>query len=551
MYLSLLKWNLYSKIKKNFINIDAFKNIPSKAIVSIFCIIKLVQMYLISITTNMVLQGDKLSIDIVYIDTILKKMQENKIILLIIFLIYILMYIIKGSIKAVNIQEESPYKEWLIINTHSSLKKIKILLIIDYLIFNSLEILTIHLPIIYSIMNYLSQSIIFSILTSIIYLFSILIIMGILCYVYNKYLSIIKKLRSSSLILFQNIYKRIVCIYVFYNIGLCFSKWLNKFPLVKNKVSSADFEEWFSNITSCVDNIILSITNMNIIKVLILNMILLISMFIVFSILNNLSWQNRKFNVRLGTRNYIPYIFKSISKSKYTFRNLSGFCGSILYWCLLGFYLGNLKYIEPGSKVFYFIVISYIFYPIYILIDYLFDKLQGDCCIDGDGLKIYHWMTTNIFKLYTGKRLYSYLSLSLIILISNLLLFFTSSCSIMLILCITICQFSFMCTIYSLFSLPSIIFPHFERSNIEELDKYLDRQQFKEMIGFFVFVMGIPLLVIPTALYLTDYIVNVRNYILIQFIGVTLLLILINYVLILYIKSRVNSKEFFNLIFER
>lgn len=121
----------------------------------------------------------------------------------------------------------------------------------------------------------------------------------------------------------------------------------------------------------------------------------------------------------------------------------------------------------------------------------------------------------------------------------------------MLILCITICQFSFMCTIYSLFSLPSIIFPHFERSNIEELDKYLDRQQFKEMIGFFVFVMGIPLLVIPTALYLTDYIVNVRNYILIQFIGVTLLLILINYVLILYIKFRVNSKEFFNLIFER
>lgn len=551
MYLSLLKWNLYSKIKKNFINIDAFKNIPSKAIVSIFCIIKLVQMYLISITTNMVLQGDKLSIDIVYIDTILKKMQENKIILLIIFLIYILMYIIKGSIKAVNIQEESPYKEWLIINTHSSLKKIKILLIIDYLIFNSLEILTIHLPIIYSIMNYLSQSIIFSILTSIIYLFSILIIMGILCYVYNKYLSIIKKLKSSSLILFQNIYIRIVCIYVFYNIGLCFSKWLNKFPLVKAKVSSEDFQEWFSNITSCVDNIILSITNINIIKVLILNMILLISMFIVFSILNNLSWQNRKFNVRLGTRNYIPYIFKSISKSKYTFRNLSGFCGSILYWCLLGFYLGNLKYIEPGSKVFYFIVISYIFYPIYILIDYLFDKLQGDCCIDGEGLKIYHWMTTNIFKLYTGKRLYSYLSLSLIILISNLLLFFTSSCSIMLILCITICQFSFMCTIYSLFSLPSIIFPHFERSNIEELDKYLDRQQFKEMIGFFVFVVCIPLLVIPTALYLTDYIVNVRNYILIQFIGVTSLLILINYVLILYIKFRVNSKEFFNLIFER
>lgn len=551
MYLSLLKWNLYSKIKKNFINIDAFKNIPSKAIVSIFCIIKLVQIYLISITTNMVLQGDKLSIDIVYIDTILKKMQENKIILLIIFLIYILMYIIKGSIKAVNIQEESPYKEWLIINTHSSFKKIKILLIIDYLIFNSLEILTIHLPIIYSIMNYLSQSIIFSILTSIIYLFSILIIMGILCYVYNKYLSIIKKLRSSSLILFQNIYIRIVCIYVFYNIGLCFSKWLNKFPLVKDKVSSEDFQAWFSNITSCVDNIILSITNINIIKVLILNMILLISMFIVFSILNNLSWQNRKFNVRLGTRNYIPYIFKFISKSKYTFRNLSGFCGSILYWCLLGFYLGNLKYIEPGSKVFYFIVISYIFYPIYILIDYLFDKLQGDCCIDGEGLKIYHWMATNIFKLYTGKRLYSYLSLSLILLISNLLLFFTSSCSIMLILCITICQFSFMCTIYSLFSLPSIIFPHFERSNIEELDKYLDRQQFKEMIGFFVFVVGIPLLVIPTALYLTDYIVNVRNYILIQFIGVTLLLILINYVLILYIKFRVNSKEFFNLIFER
>lgn len=347
MYLNILKWNLYSKIKKTFLNLSIFNVFPQKIMLLTFIFFKLIEMYFVALITNIILKGDNLNTGISYIDIALKKIQENKIILLIIFLIYILIYMIKSSIKAVNTEQESHYKEWLIITAHISSKKLTMLLVMDYLIFNSIEILTLQLPIIYTIMIYNQNQVMLSILTCIIYFFNIELIMGILSYIYYKYLCIIKKLKSSSIVIFQSIYMRIVFLYIFYNIGLCFSKWFNKFPLVSNEVSILDFEKWISSVSNCVEIILLSIKNMNIINNIIFNVILLIIMFILFYFIHRFSI-NCMQNVRFGKKGYLKYIFKSINKSEYTFRHLNVLCGSISYWCLIGFYLGILKYIELG-----------------------------------------------------------------------------------------------------------------------------------------------------------------------------------------------------------
>jgi hypothetical protein len=110
-------------------------------------------------------------------------------------------------------------------------------------------------------------------------------------------------------------------------------------------------------------------------------------------------------------------------------------------------------------------------------------------------------------------------------------------------------QIVFAYTFFNILSISTIIFPHFEYINIEELNEYVDRTELTNTISFITVIAGIPILVLPTVLYLTEYINDIFIYNMIQTYGITFVLILINVGIDIFIKKKVNSEKFIHSIF--
>lgn len=564
MYLILLKWGLYSKIKRTFLNLKLLRYFNKKILIYLFIVFQIGKILATIIGFNLILNGNYISIGNMYLDTLLKDLWNNNVGIFIYFF-YLILYIHKNSIKAVKLKEGSKIKKWLLANTHIKKDKLNLTLILEYIIFNGLEIITFQVPLIVLILlkhNYKTFTII---IITCLYIIEIILITLLMSLIYNIYLTRIKHLKSFAYIIFIKSIKRVFFFLIFYYIGISMSNWMNKFPLIQRQVKLLDFQNWINEFKFKVYSIISNYFNNEIILSIntdyFLVIILLTIFLIYFCIAINKNFHKR-YNTKINHKsmvinnkkensNLFYYYMKTIIRSNYIIRNVNSLLGSIYYWSVIGFYAGVLKYITPYSKVYYLLIIAYVFYPSYFLIDNIFQNLTGKCCIDGEGINIYFWVDKKIYTLFKYKRCFFLLNIFGIAIVTNFIIGIINGISMSDLFLALMMQIVFSYTLYNLLSLPSIIFPHFEHSNIEEINGYKDREQLNDKLNFSIIVVGIPFLVLPTILYLTDYINKLLIYRVFQFILIWILLMILNLITDTFIKKKVNSIEFIYSVFER
>lgn len=568
MYLSYLKWSVYVRIKRNLINIKLFKKLSPSLLLIGYGVLQITKFISTIIITNVILESYYILVNNIYLDSMLIRMQDKKIVLLVFFVLYVVLEVHNHSIKTVKMKEGNSFKRWLLANTAAEEKKLDLIILLEYIIFNGFNIITFQVPVIGVVLLKNKFSILTTFIMVSLYIVIILLTTLLLALLYSNYLEWIKNTRKIGITIIKNIVERVTVITIFYFWGVSLSKWMNDFPLVQRIVDIKVFEQWINRFQiSFINNIEAYIINIfkyiektrPVLIVLAMITILIIQICIILILLKSsnkekVSNKNEKYK---NSRKYygknlntFRYYFKIMLDSRYVIRNLSSICGSIFYWAIMGFYMGLLKYIDVNSKVYYFIIISYIFYPSFLLTEGIYEKMMGKYSIDGEGKKIYFWINKNIFKLFKYKRIILLINIMAISIVSNIVIGMSNRLPIILIIKLVVIQVIFAYTIFNILSIPSIIFPYFQYSNIEELNDYVDKKEFKNTITFSTFIVGIPILVLPTALYLTDYIRSTSIYSLMQFYIVSLILVVINRLINRFIIKKVNDPKYFYKIFD-
>lgn len=565
--MNFLKWSLYTRLKRNLINLKIFRFIKKELIISVFILGQLLKLLMVISFTNLILNESSISVSNQYLNTILKSFIDNKLTFFILFFIYIILFLYQNSIKSVNLNKDFKFKQWLLVNTSAKENILDLFLYLDYIIFKSIEVLTLQVPVITVILIRNDFKLYIIILFSILYTISIILLSILGSLIYNLYLSLIIQLNSITKAIFVNLIKIIPIIILLNFIGRSLSDWISKFPLVKKVVLLSDFQDWLHKFKiDFIDDFFRNFNNFNmklayidqiyLVKVMIMLSIILYMLIIIFNKINRVvtaSTETKSItfnNSHYVKRGLLATKLKIYVRSKYLIRKSNILCGSIFYWGSIGLYTGLLKTITPNSKMYYFLIISYIFYSSYALINSIFENLSAKVCIDGEGKNIYWWIHIKLSRLFKYKRYIFLFYIFIIINCSNFIIFTINNIKISDLLLIFLLQIIFSFTLYNIFSIPSILFSHFNYSNIEELNDYADRKKLYETITYVIPVICIPILVLPTALFMTDYIVSLKIYILIQFILVSLMLILINITLEKLIIKRIDNKEYIYSIFE-
>lgn len=566
MYLSLLKWNIYSRVKRRVINLKIVQYFRKEWLIMLFVIFQVMKVIGSIYVTNLLLYKNYITINNIYIDSILENLQGNSSLMIILFGLYIMLNIYQCSIRAVKLKEDSKMTRWFLANTNVNKKKLNITLLLEEILWSFLEIITFQVPILSTILIYINHSYVNVFIIVILYVTIIMLITLFVSLIYNNYLYLLKNSRSLNILYFKEIVIRVIDFGILYFLGTTLSLWISKFPLVKRNIKLIEFQEWensfgldfFQKISIQFEQALYIVSKENS-SYLITMMIGIIILLIIFnSIIIKFSKESteRSNNVIVlkkkdNKSGVLWYNLRIFLNSDYTRRNISSLFGSVFYWSAIGFFSGVLRDITPDNKVYYFVVIASIFYPIYFLVENIFQNLSGKYCLDGEGKNIYFWLNKNIFYLYQTKRKIFLINTLIIVIISNTLMILTSNISIKLELIIFLVQAIFIYTLYNLFSIPSIIFPHFEYSNIEELNKYKDKKELNNTLSFIIVVIFIPIIVLPTAFYLTEYINELKVYIIIQFLVIGIILLLVSSMLNIFIKRKVTNKQYIFSIFEK
>lgn len=109
-------------------------------------------------------------------------------------------------------------------------------------------------------------------------------------------------------------------------------------------------------------------------------------------------------------------------------------------------------------------------------------------------------------------------------------------------------QLVYMAVLLLLYNLPSVIFPCFEYKNKEELVKYCDREKIYDLIDGILLIVVNSIMVIPTALYMTDF-MGIGRYIIVQFFAVGLIMALAGIIIGCFIKKKIRSIEYLQRIY--
>lgn len=566
MYINFLKWSFYTRLKRNFVNLKIFKNLNEKWIIQIFILYQIFKLSMTLIIVNLILNNNFILTNNQYLNELINFFAKNKINFLILFLFYILIFIYQNSIKSVNIGKNSMFKDWMLANTTIKRSNLNLLMYLDFILYKSLDIATFQIPIVIMTLWYLNYYVYNIIVISILYGISIVLLLTLGSLIYSLNLSLRTDSNSVKKIIVLNIFKIIICIAMFNPIGRHLSTWVGDFPLTSKIVPLSDFHNWINTfnvkyIESFLDIFYEFIERFNYLNQL--NLIIVLSTLIL--ILSISIMLISKFTAISKFKDYCPIEeinsktkksgmiitqLKIFIRSKFILLKSNNLAGNIFYWCLVGLYSGLFRSIEFKSKMYYFLIVSYIFYSSYILIISTFENLSAKFCIDGEGKQIYWWVNSNLFKLFKYKQVVFGLYITVIMGVTNFIIFGMVETNFIFLVVVFITQLIFSITLFNILSIPSIVFSHFDYVNIEEINDFADRKNLFDSINVVIVIVFIPMLVLPTASFMTDYITSIPIYIAMQFAFLCVVLILLNLGIEKLIKNKLNSKSYIYSIFE-
>lgn len=559
-YLSFLKWDLYAGIKRRVLNGKILKSLNNKMVIIlliIMAVIRIVISYGVTVSFPGLLEiSRKGLINIEIIDSLIYGIVSHTEIVVGLLIFYVILTVLKKINDVSKLTYNNRYTEWLSANTHFEKNKIIVCIIGNYNILESNDLFTILLPIFAGCFKNMGYSLVKGILCS--FLITIIIFFTVyICSIWKYVLIINKKNEDIKQNIIFNIIKIAVIMCIFSRIGSCFSEWMNRFPLVKRNVDGKEFSLWineikektasgFPDVGRIMADIYGNITEGKLVTII----LALVLIFYVSAICMG------KFIVREECgRGYkqvrvIPdsisqgYYFRSILRSGYLKRNIKYLFGGNIFWIFISFYGGLMTKIQE-QKVLFFLLMTCVFYAGLFLSQSLIYRLNAIYTLDGEGKKACFWIN-DLGKLLELKKRIWMTNVAGITAVEYIFFYFCTK-SIYIFFAGGL-QLVYMALLMILYNLPSVMFPYFEYKNKEELVKYCDREKVYDIIDGILLIGVNSVLVIPTALYMTDF-MGAGRYIMVQFVAVSVVVALAGVIVKFFLKKKIRSIEYLQRIY--
>lgn len=559
-YISFLKWDLYAGIKRRVLNGKILKSLNNKIVIImliILAVIKIIISYGVTVSFQRFMEISKKGlINIEIIDSLIYEILSHTEIVVGLLIFYVILTVLKKINDVSKLTYNNRYTEWLSANTHLEKTKIIICIIGNYNILESNDLLTILLPIFAGCFKNMGYSLIDGILCSL--LITVIIFLIVYIGAIWKYVLIINKKNADikKNIIFS-ITKILVIMCVFSKIGSYFSEWMNRFPLVKRKVDAKEFSVWineikeritsgFPDVGRIVTDAYGNITEEKLL-VIILALVLLLYVTVVYmcSFLAREECKKGYRQVRVISDSLTKgYYFRSILRSEYLKRNIKYLFGGNIFWVFISFYGGLMTKIQE-QKVLFFLIMTCVFYGGLFLSQGIIHRLNAIYTLDGEGKKVCFWIN-DLGKLLDLKERIWMINVAVITVVEYIFFYFCTKNSY--IIFAFGLQLVYMASVLILYNLPSVIFPYFDYKNKEELVKYCDREKVYDAIDGILLIGVNSVLVIPTALYMTDYI-GIGRYVMLQFIIVGVTMAIAGAIAKIFIKKKIRSIEYLQKIY--
>lgn len=561
-YIGLLKWDLYAGIKRRILNIKFFKSLDAKFLLYIYiftCILKIWVVYGLTVAYRQFTDSTKGSlIDNKIVGIAVNELLKNAWLPVMILAIYTVLTGVKRVNDVSKLTYSNRYIQWL--ETITGLPRYKIILCImgNYNLLESSDLFTILVPVFVGCYVNSGQSVIMSLAQGI----GTGILIFLITYIGSiwKYVWLIRRreynLRWMAVL---NIGRIAIIMWMFTRLGMVLTEWMNRFPLVKKKVESIEFERWIDELKTMMLDIFYEIPiiadNMyqllNINKTVLFLFISLIILGLSVWKFDSLSKQGAsvvaaEYGEIKGRSNFEKYYYATIYRGDCLKQNFKYIFGGNLFWCFISFYGGLMTGVNE-VKVFFFLAMTCALYASLFLGQTLIRRFNIMYTLDGEGRRIKFWIE-NLKKLMGLKEKIWILNVMSITIIEYVYMYICSDSKYVLL--IALFQLVYMIMLVWLYNIPSIVFPYYEYKNYAELIKYADREKIYDVIDGLMILLINTVFVIPTAIFMTDYI-DLSQYIFIQFILVAIVIMIAKAMVQYIIYRKIGATKYIHKMFVR
>lgn len=503
---------------------------------------------------------------------ILYSLRENHYLLWSLLFFIIFINAIISGIASSKWQLQAVDRDWLMINLKTSEQKSNIYIYLESLTWNSKVFLMAYVPIILSL-GYLLNLTPIKIILILFITFLLFIVLGIISSIFhNKYMCLQRKRNHFLLRLVTNILIRCFLFVLALNMSNRLVPWIKNFPLTSNEIDIEKYYQWMQLGTSSLvklfepikDVITFSLLPNSILatyamgeldlKDLLISSVIL-TIFVGFTVLLAFSKSKpskgiyypfsfyEKWIVSLSAivnrQSYITFLIRNDIRTTYFFHRFPILLGPLSFWIQLGIFTSFIQVFEPFDKMYHFILAFYFFFFVFFYVFTMFWGLNGMFSMDSVGKHIIlHLLSKkNAWSIFLYKfRLFLITTLPLFIVCDILFMIINQvPLNISIIVGVSHLLFYFLLTI--IIFLPSVISPHYNFLNIEQLEDYPDQKAVRNLIRYLTVGIFIPCLMLPIALLMSDFI-SISQYLHINAIGITVLFLILSGSLVTFIKHK-------------
>ncbi|MCQ6277573.1 hypothetical protein JMM81_22220 [Bacillus sp. V3B] len=570
-----IKWKLIIRWKNQWNYLKLFRNIPSGNKFWILALIISTLNFIViffgtyflfkfSVFNENLINGQFNGILLSILWKILSYVSDNYEILWSITFLFIFLFSLITGISSSKWQIHSIDKDWLTITLKLSPTKTRIYLYLESITWYTKDYFCNHLPVLLALgilteINWLQITLV------ILLAFFLFIFISLITSIFhNRYLSL-QKYKSNYLFkVIFNVSLRVFAIYIAFWSGKSIAPWIKDFPLTSNDLDIQVYQEWINQGSDILISLFSPIFTVlqhpflpqNILTMILFDNVNVFTLLIFTTIVFLLSivavllakYQDKDFeqkyypfkrleewSVNLGNllgHHYSNILFKHQFRTSYFFHRFQTLMGSVPFWIQLGVFSGLLSGIEPETKIYFLVLSFYLFFFVFFYVDSVFTNLLGIFSLDSEGkhILIHLLAGQTLWELFKYKfRLFIVLTFPLLLIGDIIFLIFNQVEIKLSLLIISLHSVAYMLFSIILF-LPSVISPHFNYLNIEQIDEFPDKKAIQDIIKFSMLGIIIPASMLPTAFLLTDMI-TLFNYILTQWlfmIGLFFVLIMIS-----------------------
>lgn len=552
-YFVYAKWNLFCIHKRRFMNTRFVKKINTEVAKWIWWGLAPIQIVISFFLAKSIMSISEINMFVIG-NISLGRIMSDEIIIGCILLGYILLTSVLISAQIGSFILIDCDDEWISVNYGLESNIIKIIKIINYVLYSSRELITFIFPVAIAFLLHwkkLDFSHVIELILILMCVLEVRIMASIIFCVYKISVNSINLNLVTTMTLIRNVLLFFLALYF----GKFFSTWLNSFPIISKHVDGEIVQAWFD----AGGNIFLNLLNkyQNIFEIgrhylseysVVFFIVIQIVLMIIIKSFCKIDKKRREYNKKI-------YFFESLFKRDLYCKAVLGCRNSIyginylfenaVFWGITGLFAGMMVQVEQVKILFFLCMACAVYFSVFITISNYNKNIQI-YSLDGEGKKICFWIG-NIPKLFIKKYIIWIINMMSMSAIEYLLIF----------LCIRrveilpffILQSAYCSLLFFVLSIPGVWLPYYNYSNISELSEYVDRKKVNETIEPILLLGVNSLIVMPVALFMCDFI-SYKLFSVIQFVVIPVFLCVVAFVMYNEMRRVISGKEYLDKIYK-